>query len=279
MSQKSRPTRLPPPYLKRVWLPGEADGDGLDWDNYPLSLPLLHRGAFDLAFDKSVTIIVGENGSGKSTLLEAIATLAGFSEGGGASGMRAVGPSAASGEDGARLGQLLKAAWLPQVRRGWFFRAETFFSVARYLDEAGSTRAGFLRASHGEGFLSFFEERLTEQGLYILDEPEICAVTRQAVRIPQAAAAIAARGKLPDHHGDALAHPDGAARCRPVADRTLRPEANRARRHRAFQDLPRVHPLSARYGGSDDRLNTADLTSACTAAGPWRRTGSGPAGP
>lgn len=86
--------------------------------------------------------------------------------------MFAVGHSDASGEDGARLGELLSAAWLPQVRRGWFFRAETFFSVARYLDEAGSTRAGFLRASHGEGFLSFFEERLSEQGLFILDEPE-----------------------------------------------------------------------------------------------------------
>lgn len=172
MSRRSRPTRLPPPYLKRVWLPGEMEDDGLDWDSYPLSLPILHRGAFDIAFDRSVTIIVGENGSGKSTLLEAIATMAGFGEGGGASGMRAVGQSAASGEDGARLGELLKASWLPQIRRGWFFRAETFFSVARYLDEAGSPRAGFLRASHGEGFLSFFEERLTEQGLYILDEPE-----------------------------------------------------------------------------------------------------------
>jgi len=115
---------------------------------------------------------VGENGSGKSTLLEAIATMAGFSDSGGAQGMRAVERSAVAGEDGARLGELLRAAWLPQVKRGWFFRAETFFSVARYLDEAGSARGGYLRASHGEGFLSFFAERFLEQGLFILDEPE-----------------------------------------------------------------------------------------------------------
>lgn len=172
MSRRSRPTSLPPPYLKRVWLPGEQAGDDLDWDSYPLSLPIVHSGGFDITFEKPITIIVGENGSGKSTLLEAIATMAGFSDSGGAAGMSAVERSAASGEDAARLGQLLKASWLPQIKRGWFFRAETFFSVARYLDEAGSTRAGFLRASHGEGFLSFFEERLSEQGLYILDEPE-----------------------------------------------------------------------------------------------------------
>ncbi len=45
--------------------------------------------------------------------------------------MRAVEQSANSGEAAARLGHLLKAAWLPQVRNGWFFRAETFVSVAR----------------------------------------------------------------------------------------------------------------------------------------------------
>jgi predicted ATPase len=172
MSRKSRTTTLPPPFLKRVWLPRDAIDDGLDWDSYPLSLPLVHNGGFDLTFEKPVTIIAGENGSGKSTLLEAIATMAGFSESGGASGMHAVHHSPLSGEDGGRLGDLLKAAWLPQVKRGWFFRAETFFSVARYLDESGSRHAGFLRASHGEGFLTFFEERMSQQGLFILDEPE-----------------------------------------------------------------------------------------------------------
>ena len=172
MSRKARTTSLPPPFLKRVWLPREAVGSGVNCDCYPLSLPIIQSGGFDIAFERPVTIIVGENGSGKSTILEAIAAMAGFSESGGAQGMCAVEPSSLSGEDGASLGELLRAAWLPQVKRGWFFRAETFFSVARYLDDSGSPRAGYLRASHGEGFLSFFEERLYEQGLFILDEPE-----------------------------------------------------------------------------------------------------------
>jgi predicted ATPase len=42
----------------------------------------------------------------------------------------------------------------------WFFRAESFFSVARYLDEAatefGFVLPDFLSHSHGEGFLRFF---------------------------------------------------------------------------------------------------------------------------
>ncbi|WP_200925585.1 AAA family ATPase [Sphingomonas sp. Leaf22] len=44
------------------------------------------NGLFDLTFEKPITILVDENGSGKSTLLEAIATMAGFGEGGGAQG-------------------------------------------------------------------------------------------------------------------------------------------------------------------------------------------------
>ena len=172
MSRKVRTTSLPPPFLKRAWLPLTVDDGDHDWDRYPLSLPIVQSGGFDLTFDKAITIIVGENGSGKSTLLEAVATMAGFSDAGGAQGMRAVERSTASGADGTQLGALLNGAWLPQVKRGWFFRAETFFSVARYLDDSGSPNADYLSASHGEGFLSFFEERLLEQGLFVLDEPE-----------------------------------------------------------------------------------------------------------
>ena len=75
MSRKARTTSLPPPFLKRVWLPGDAVKMESDWDSYPLSLPIIHSGGFDITFEKPVTIIVGENGSGKSTLLEAIATM------------------------------------------------------------------------------------------------------------------------------------------------------------------------------------------------------------
>jgi len=172
MARKQHATSLPPPFLKRAWLPEPGEDSRLDWDCYPLSMPLIRSGGLDLYFERAVTILVGENGAGKSTILEAIAHLAGFSDSGGAQGMQAVQASIASGADGAGLGALLRGAWLPQVKRGWFFRAETFFSVARYLDESGSPFADYLSASHGEGFLHFFEDRLSRQGIFILDEPE-----------------------------------------------------------------------------------------------------------
>jgi predicted ATPase len=72
---------------------------------------------------------------------------------------------------GGTLSSALRASWLPRITNGWFFRAESFFSVERYLDAMGSG-ADFLSHSHGEGFLRFFEERCQRQGIYIFDEPE-----------------------------------------------------------------------------------------------------------
>lgn len=74
------------------------------------------------------------------------------------------------------LADALRASWLPKITSGWFFRAESFFSVARYLDVAALDGFGvppdFLSHSHGEGFLRFFEERCNRQGIFIFDEPE-----------------------------------------------------------------------------------------------------------
>ncbi len=166
---KYRTTTLPPPYLKRVWLDPEQITDPAA---YPWCLPLFRSGAFELTFEKPVTIIAGENGVGKSTLIEGIAALAGFDEGGGGPGYRAVDHSRALEVGGGTLAQGLRAAWLPKVGQGWFFRAESFFSVARYLDESGSPSADFLSHSHGEGFMRFFEERCDRPGIFFFDEPE-----------------------------------------------------------------------------------------------------------
>lgn len=166
-----RPTRRPAPFLKRVWLDGDH---GFDRQAYPFCLPFLAKG-FELSFDRAITIIVGENGSGKSTLLEGIASLAGYDDAGGGKGYRAVDHSAARETMGGALGQALRAGWLPKITDGWFFRAESFFSVARYLDEAAAGAGAppdYLSHSHGEGFLRFFEERCQGQGLFIFDEPE-----------------------------------------------------------------------------------------------------------
>ena len=167
-----REVNLPAPYLKRLWLdPARIP----DRKAYPFCLPFLSDD-FELQFERAITIIVGENGTGKSTLLEGIAVLAGYDEAGGGKGYMPVDHSGAIEEMGGKLSEALRASWLPRITRGWFFRAESFFSVARYLDVAAIEGMGvppdFLSHSHGEGFLRFFNERCQRQGIFIFDEPE-----------------------------------------------------------------------------------------------------------
>ena len=171
-SKRNRTINLPAPYLRRVWLDAERVTDPAA---YPFCLLFLLND-FELEFDRAVTIIVGENGTGKSTLLEGIAVLSGYDEAGGGKGYRTVDHSSAREAMGGELSSALRASWLPKITHGWFFRAESFFSVARYLDlaarESGQLGPDFLSHSHGEGFLRFFEERCQRQGIFIFDEPE-----------------------------------------------------------------------------------------------------------
>jgi predicted ATPase len=168
MARRNKPINMPAPYLRRIWLDPSRIADRAA---YPFCLPFLHDD-FEQDFDRPVTIIVGENGAGKSTLLEGIAVLAGYDEAGGGKGYRPVDHSEAAEAMGGELAKAFRASWLPKVTNGWFFRAESFFSVARYLDAVRSPYADFLSHSHGEGFMRFFEERCQRQGIYIFDEPE-----------------------------------------------------------------------------------------------------------
>lgn len=169
MARRKTGTNLPSPFLQRLVV---LDDKMAEKTGYPFDLPWLQGEDFELRFTTPVTIIVGENGTGKSTLIEAIAALSGYDEAGGGKGHRPVDHSTAIDKSGAELADVLRAGWLPKVTDGWFFKAESFFSVARYLDDAGSPTADFLSWSHGEGFVRFFEERMSRQGIYFMDEPE-----------------------------------------------------------------------------------------------------------
>lgn len=162
-------TSLPSPYLQRLaW----ARPDEPRPKDYPFSLPYLDDPGWSIEFTTPVTIIMGENGCGKSTLIEAIAGLAGYDETGGGKGYQPVDHSTALAVSGTLLAEHLRAAWLPKITSGWFFRAETFWAVARYLDDLPGGGPDFLSYSHGEGFLRVFAERFGAQGLYLMDEPE-----------------------------------------------------------------------------------------------------------
>src|SRR6266567_8506197 len=102
-SRRNRTIDMPAPYLRRIWLePSRIE----DRAAYPFCLPFL-RDDFELSFDRSITIIVGENGAGKSTLLEGIAVLAGYDEAGGNKGYMPVDHSEALEETGGKLSTAL----------------------------------------------------------------------------------------------------------------------------------------------------------------------------
>jgi predicted ATPase len=142
MARKKQTSSLKPPYLRWVWLdPAQVADKTL----YPFCLPLF-KDDFEWEFDAAITIVVGENGVGKSTLIEGIAALASYDDAGGGKGYNTVDHSNAIETSGGDLAKALRAAWLPKVTNGWFFKAESFFSVARYLDEA-ATSSGYAISS------------------------------------------------------------------------------------------------------------------------------------
>ena len=150
MAYRKQLTRLKAPYLKRILIdPARVE----DWEQYPWNLPLFRGREFELEFTTPITIVVGENGTGKSTLLEAIGALAGYDEAGGGKGYMPVDHSGAIDKSGAALADTMRGHWLPKVTAGWFFRAESFYAGARYLDQAALSSGGappdFLSWSHG----------------------------------------------------------------------------------------------------------------------------------
>jgi predicted ATPase len=93
---------------------------------------------------------------------------------------------------GGRLAQALRASWLPKITNGWFFSAESFFSVARYLDKAALESSGVPPAARvslpfaRRGISSFFQGALQAPGHLNLRQAGIRAVAVTAGRVPEA---------------------------------------------------------------------------------------------
>jgi predicted ATPase len=132
-----------------------------------------------LSFHPNVTFLVGENGSGKSTLLEAIAGACDLNAEGGSRNFNFSTRASTSPLD--RFIRLARTGSLP--RDSYFLRAESFYNVAteiERLDKEGGGERILLAyggrslhdQSHGESFFALFENRFSDRGLYLLDEPE-----------------------------------------------------------------------------------------------------------
>ncbi len=166
---------LAPPYLAGVRAVPERISDP---DSFPFSLPVVRD--LDVAFDRPVTIFVGENGSGKSTVLEAIVALCGLPVAGGSKAELA---SHLVAESDSPLAAALRPSFKKRPRDGYFLRAEFHAHFATLLDQRrndpdflGDPYAAYggrslHTRSHGEAFLAIIQNRF-KAGMFILDEPE-----------------------------------------------------------------------------------------------------------
>ena len=149
---------------------------------YPFSVPAI-RTLQQLDFPARVTFFAGENGTGKSTLLEAIAAHIGFGREGGNRDMRF--ETSESSQAAEPLTRALRLGWDKRTGEGFYFRAESLFSVATQIDEwdrDATPMEGFIRDSyggkslhqhsHGETFFTVLDHKFRRSGLFLLDEPE-----------------------------------------------------------------------------------------------------------
>lgn len=163
-------------YVKTVSLKKEQI---ISYDEFPFTLPII-KYLDKLSLHPNVTYIIGENGMGKSTLLEGIAIALGFNPEGGTQNYQF-----SNYDSHSQLDNYLRIARSAnRPKDTFFFRSETFYNVATYIEELDSQPIAGRRAidsfggtslheqSHGESFFATFMERFQGQGLYILDEPE-----------------------------------------------------------------------------------------------------------
>jgi predicted ATPase len=161
------------PQLRQITL---LRDDIKDWDVYPFNVPVIEN-LESIKITSNVCFFIGENGTGKSTLLEAIASNYGFGKEGGSKNIS----FSTSEQDNNALSDYIRLSWSNKILGGYFFRAESFFNIASYIDEIqkidGKAYAAYggdsLHVkSHGQSFLALFNNRLSNGGFYLLDEPE-----------------------------------------------------------------------------------------------------------
>lgn len=160
-------------FIKRITL----DRSKIDnYDNYPFNIELI-KNLDEINFNKPVTFLIGENGIGKSTFIEALAVNIGLNPEGGTENFRFNTKNTHS-----ILSDYITVSTFNKAKTKFFLRAESFYNVAseiiRISEEGGqgplyeSYGGNLHECSHGESFIKLVQNRFSDHGLYILDEPE-----------------------------------------------------------------------------------------------------------
>ena len=212
MSRDRRDTRRfgPGPYLLGLRRVPECWGSG-----FPFDVPAV-AALDDVPLDAPVTLLAGDNGTGKSTIVEAIAEAMGFGPEGGELERAGELPAVPRPALGGAFEPVLSAA---KPRKGYFLRAESFFNIARFVDEGGRYAPDLSlygdvplhQQSHGQSFLALAANRFGGEGLYLLDEPEAALSATGALALLAAVARGARAGAqfvIATHSPILLACPD-----------------------------------------------------------------------
>ena len=139
------------------------------FDKYPFNIEVI-KSFNELKFDSQVTFLVGENGVGKSTFIEALAVALGMPAEGGTNNFRYETKNTTS-----ELSDYLIVSLYNKAKTKFFLRAESFYNFCSEVDNIRATcyYGGSLHeCSHGESFIQLIQNRFSDHGLYILDEPE-----------------------------------------------------------------------------------------------------------
>ena len=144
-----------------------------NFNKYPFNIKIIKE-LTEIELTSQVTFFVGENGTGKSTFIEAIAMASGLNPEGGTQNF-----SFSTFDDYSNLYKYLRISKFGIPKTKFFLRAESFYNVATNIDEnrhngpLNLSYGGSLHeCSHGESFIQLIQNRFTDHGLYILEEPE-----------------------------------------------------------------------------------------------------------
>lgn len=198
-------------FIERVDLRDDLERDPA---GYPFSIPAVRALADGLVLHPKVTFFVGENGSGKSTILEAIAVAAGFNAEGGTRNFNFETRASHS-----PLHEHLRVAWSRRPKDGFFFRGESFFTVASEIEALDKVQPlmhcyggrSLHERSHGEAFLALVNNRFGGDALYLLDEPESALSPARLLSLISAIANLVRRDSqvvIATHSPVLLAYPD-----------------------------------------------------------------------
>lgn len=146
-----------------------------DFSKYPFVIPAL-KNFTELTIDSPVTFLIGENGIGKSTFIEAIAINLGLPKEGGTQNF-----SYDTNDTTSELYKYLRITNIYKPKMKFFLRAESFYNFSSEIENL--VKSGYVslykyyggdlhKCSHGESFLKVIQNRFTDHGFYILDEPE-----------------------------------------------------------------------------------------------------------